>query len=73
MLAQSNELKIVFTADRNVLQSHPPPTHSISHGSYTTTPPSQRAFGSKEAKYSSLFAWGGLMGHKYQFFCRTIL
>ena len=24
MLAQSNELKIVFTADRNVLQSHPP-------------------------------------------------
>lgn len=40
MLAQSNELKIVFTADRNVLQSHPPPTHSISHGSYTTTLPS---------------------------------
>lgn len=35
MLAQSNELKIVFTADRNVLQSHPPPTHSISHDSYT--------------------------------------
>lgn len=24
MLAQSNELKIVFTVDRNVLQSHPP-------------------------------------------------
>ena len=27
--------------------------------------------------YSSLFAWGGggggLMGHKYQFFCQTIL
>ena len=31
MLAQSNELKIVFTVDRNVFQSHPPPTHSISH------------------------------------------
>ena len=40
MLAQSNELKIVFTADRNVLQSPPPPTHSISHGSSTTTLPS---------------------------------
>ena len=33
MLAQSNELKIVLTADRNVLPSHPPPTHLISHGS----------------------------------------
>ena len=61
MLAQNNELKIVFTADRNVFQSHPPPTHSISHGSYTTTLPSQRAYGSKEAKYSSLSAYYCLM------------
>ena len=38
-LAQRNELKNVFTADRNVFQSPPLPTHSISHGSYTTTPP----------------------------------
>ena len=40
MLAQSNELKIVFTADRNVFPNPPLPKHSRSHGSYTTTPPS---------------------------------
>ena len=40
MLAQSNELKIVFTVERNVFQSPPLPTHSIGHGSYTMTPPS---------------------------------
>lgn len=29
MLAQSNELKNVFTADRNVFQNPPLPTHLI--------------------------------------------
>lgn len=44
-----------------IFQSTPLPTHSIRLGSCTTTRPSQRAFGSKEAVYSLLFACCYLM------------
>ena len=37
MLAQSNELKIEFTADRNVLQSHPPNAFNITRLVYNDT------------------------------------